>query len=573
VESGSAATPYVTQKPCEVALSTSGPGNVQFVDQPPSVTWAAVNVPAGARLRSCSVNLYSRNLALLDLYGGVTQLRDIPLKSGALESGQLNYLPDSPNELGVHRLEAWVAGADGTELSPRVEIVINRIHRPRYWNADAPNSPFGTHLESNSRDILAAKAIGMNWTRLHDAGLEYIGWYYLEPQKGNWQFRDADLNRYRKYGLKIMGELSTAPLWASTLTTQHNGYFDKFYEPKNLDDYANYVRTVTARYKGVIDTYEIWNEPWGSGYFPVAYDASAGTGDDEQRAYKHSATPELDYANLMKSAYAAAKVADPSVTILGFNTTTGDTGKNWTQGVLDGGGLDGCDVISYHHYFGGASAFPGDQVEEGYAHAFGPITAKLGQIPKPVVLSEGNGVIGLPQGDGFYNHTLPYPNTEPVEQVADDLCRYEVSLLGLGVKRTFLYTMASRNFFGQDLKWSVLLNADDSLSPSAAAFSNLAWLLEDTQFVRRDEIAPGVYAYLFQGTLAGHPRAVAVISRRPGQGQYTLPLAKSVSFTDLWGNPVTTGTSLGDTLDYAELAGPGETVDTLSKDLRVPTHD
>lgn len=31
------------------------------------------------------------------------------------------------------------------------------------------------------------KAIGANWTRLHDAGLDYIGWYHLEPRKGQWR--------------------------------------------------------------------------------------------------------------------------------------------------------------------------------------------------------------------------------------------------------------------------------------------------------------------------------------------------------------------------------------------------
>ena len=29
--------------------------------------------------------------------------------------------------------------------------------------------------------IALAKAIGANWTRLHDAGTEYIGWAHLEP--------------------------------------------------------------------------------------------------------------------------------------------------------------------------------------------------------------------------------------------------------------------------------------------------------------------------------------------------------------------------------------------------------
>jgi len=54
---------------------------------------------------------------------------------------------------------------------------------------------------------MMAKAVGVNWVRLHDAGTEYIGWSFLEPEKGKWQFRDADLRRYRDHNLKTWSTL------------------------------------------------------------------------------------------------------------------------------------------------------------------------------------------------------------------------------------------------------------------------------------------------------------------------------------------------------------------------------
>ena len=106
--------------------------------------------------------------------------------------------------------------------------------------------------------------------------------------------------------LKVMiyGELSTAPKWAtyyqdSGLKTF--GYWDKFFQPKNLADFENYVKVVVAKYKGVIDYWDIWNEPWNVEWWAVAHDKSQKTA----HGYKTSAEPERDFALLSKSAYTA----------------------------------------------------------------------------------------------------------------------------------------------------------------------------------------------------------------------------------------------------------------------------
>jgi len=41
-----------------------------------------------------------------------------------------------------------VEDAAGQKLSAENEVVFYRLHRPRYWGKDAPNSFFGTHTLS-----------------------------------------------------------------------------------------------------------------------------------------------------------------------------------------------------------------------------------------------------------------------------------------------------------------------------------------------------------------------------------------------------------------------------------------
>jgi len=102
-----------------------------------------------------------------------------------LQYGEFDYnvFPEKP--YGTFRIEAWVDDSTGKRISSYNEILIHRLHRPHYWMKDAHNSHFGVHTNSTTRHILMAKAVGINWTRLHDAGLNYLGWYHIEPERAN----------------------------------------------------------------------------------------------------------------------------------------------------------------------------------------------------------------------------------------------------------------------------------------------------------------------------------------------------------------------------------------------------
>ena len=237
----------------------------------------------------------------------------------------------------------------------------------------------------------------------------------------------------------------------------------------------------------------------------------------------------------------------PGVTIVGFNTYGAENGTKWTKDVLDFGGIDTCDAVSYHHYENGLTGFPNDPTEKAYKAAMGPIIEKLGQVPKPVWMSEGAPLSG-DVSNGFYRYTLPYENGNDNWRIADRLARFVITRKANGEVHEFLYTMHGHSTFGGSVEWTTLVTAEGFLHPSAAAHSALAWLLEDTKFVKRVTLAEGVYAYLFSGP----NRAVAAITSGPTHAAYKLPAAAGVQLLDLFGNSLAAGTAIDDHVHYVQ---------------------
>lgn len=570
VEPGQTATPLLPGLPAEVALSSTSasgaPPLVQFSEDEAIARWCVTgrspDAPGlgGMRLR----------LQVVNPYGDTAPLPAVPLGAAFLQRGEVRFDAFPLRSLGLFRVEAWVENNDGQRISRTSEIVVNRLHRPRFWGQDAPDSPFGTHLLPLERDIAMAKAIGINWTRLHDQGTDLLGWAYLEPQPGNWQFRDADLGRYRQGHLKILGVLQTAPAWASALQTPHDPVFDRYYAPRDPAQFGAYVATVAARYKDTIDSYEVWSEPWNAPFYHTSHDGVA---------YRAGANPQADYARLMREAAQNARAVAPDVSILGFNTTTVEAipgerigGTQWTRGVLQNDGLKNSDVISYHHYMRGAEAGPGNEkmqaaVEEGFATALGPLRAESLEngAPKPVWLSEGSPITELSREAGFYQHTLPFPSGEAFTMPSDRMCRFVVGLLSQNVQKVFLYSMHAGNFFGQPNEYGLLMHRDGSLHPTGVAFSQLAWQLDGTRFKRTLSLGKNVLGHGFEGK----GRSVIAVAATSQNARYALPRAAlralGADVTDLWGNPLPDAAEVGGTLVYLSSDQPLSALERVLK--------
>jgi len=146
---------------------------------------------------------------------------------------------------------------------------------------------------------------------------------------------DRTVSLAESHGVEVLYTMGRTPRWASARPNQMgrnpNAEPGGMAEPKNLEDWRNYVRTVATRYKGRIKAYEIWNEPNLENFY--------------------SGTPEA-MVNLAREAYAVLKQVDPSVTVVS-PSAVGPTGLPWLKEYLERGGGKHADVIGYHFYVRG----------------------------------------------------------------------------------------------------------------------------------------------------------------------------------------------------------------------------
>ncbi len=556
VNPGDKATAYQSQLPVEVSLACpaaeTGEARVQFSDEPALAQYYVSGNPFVEGTKG-SPTLHAK---IVNLYGEEALIKPIALKNSSVNVGKFNFNLFPKRPLGPMRIETWVEDAKGQRISTFQELVIYRLQRPRYWGKDAPDSSFGTHAYAETFRVKMAKAIGNNWVRLHDTGLEWLGWNFLERKPGEWTFYDDVIGRYRKQHLKIFGSLCTSPVWASALNrpTRGGAYFDKFSQPKDPAQFANYVRTVVARYKGVIDTYETWNEPWNAAWFGRSYDETKSG----RAGYKSGENPQAEYAALCKLTNETIKAIDPRVTVVGINTTTTETntkpypdtgGADWSKGLKTLDADKDCDVYSYHQYDATFQGYPGDAVEKGFKVAMGPFLDA--GVAKPVWFTEGNPVWGI-QTSGFYHYTLPYVDSENTLDTGNRYCRFVISLLANGCSKVFLYSMGDFEHFGGIgyVGPHALISEDGYLHPSAAAFSHMAWELEDTKFSKIMPMGGESYVYLFKGK----KKTVAVLAPAKSGAKIALPRRNDWTVSDQLGNPPQSDVHTANTLVYIATA-------------------
>lgn len=560
---------YAAPAPVEIALASPSPARVVFADDPPDaparqIRWSVLTgpaaLPAGAVLRAKAVNLYQQQI----------RLPDTPLPAGiSLHQGTWT-LPAFPSKpFGAHRIEAWVEdSATGARVGAPDEIVLHQLPRPRAWGRAAPDSPFGTHVYPSRRHLEMAKAAGVNWARLHDGGtVTFTGWYFAEKERGRWTFYDRPIQRYLDHHIMILGQLGTAPGWASALQRiGPRSWTDRYYQPEDLDAWQNYVRVITAHHRDSIRAWEIWNEPWLSGFWKkgVRTDPAGRSANDAG-----DTAPE-DFARLTRLTVAAVHDTDPALTLVGLNTTAGShstkgrnfAGDDWTRRYTAAGGMKDVSVASYHQYAYENAGYPDDSIERGFKTAVGPISdAATGRPAIPVWMTEGSVVQGH-TGYGFYYQTLPLAPAaeERGEAASDRLLRYVTTLLAAGDSKVFLYAMHKHGRLDNGNKYRVLLGEDGYLHPTAVAHAALAWRVEGKTFRRIVELTPDTRAYVF----SNDKEWTAVLIPRPGPGKgNTSPLPSTISLrasgaleiADLFGNPVAPGSPATDRVFFASGSG------------------
>jgi hypothetical protein len=190
-----------------------------------------------------------------------------------------------------------------------------------------PAELFGMHFHHLGGTTPWPDAPIAEW-RLWDA---YVAWPNLQPAKNRWRFELLDhyVAMAAEHHVGLLLPLGLSPAWASARPLEKSTYSPGFAaEPRDMEDWRTYVRTVVQRYKGRIGAYEIWNEPNLKQFWSGSVDQMIGL--------------TAEAARIIRSIDPQALIVSPSA--------TQDRGLAWLSEFLSKGGGTVVDVIGYHLY-------------------------------------------------------------------------------------------------------------------------------------------------------------------------------------------------------------------------------
>ncbi len=312
----------------------------------------------------------------------------------SLKSGTKNIdIKDVVKKPGYYRLKAEIS-ADGKVISALETpfVVMDR----RRMAVRKKDSPFGisTHLDrmlncwgrvSPVEYTPILEDMGVSWVRtdlpwkyvtgdLVDKGFHILSFFpfYHKYTKFDSPFKDTPLSeKWKKYG--VPRELAT--------------YAETCY--KMVKDYSH------------VKSWEVGNEPHAWNITPA------------------------DYAQMVKAAYKAAKLADPASTVI-----VGDMNHIHKSVIAECGAAAYCDAVAIHTY----GFFK--KYHEGVINRIESLINVLdtyGFKNKPVWVTEISGC-------GYWNHIYPGKTREEVYRYqALDMPKKLTGTLSLGVKKNFIY--------------------------------------------------------------------------------------------------------------------------------------
>jgi len=475
IEEAAQPSEYQPVAPVELSLTPVKPYSLFFESEPLQVRVTAVGTLDGLKLQGS-----------LECVGGPTIELPAHQLGQASRTMTLGGLGESP--LGTYRLELQAVDAAGKAQSGWQEIVLARVHRPRHLDSDAPDSPFGVHINAVPAEAAMVKALGFNWVRIHDAAAELTKWYFLEGQPGQWDWSDADagIDLFRANHLMILGMLDTAPTFRSDCPPGGIGWHSKYFLPKltERDAWSDYCTRTVQRYRDRVGIWEVWNEPYIRSFFQLKRDPAKPN-------EVVSGTPS-DYAPLLRTAYAAAKQADPACKVI-WADQPGDWHAGGVAEKLD----QVADTHSFHAYIGAQpNAWPDIQ------QRVDGLRAGLNADWQSRATWNTEGGTGGQMMQSILRRTPPFDRFQTAVLDADFLVRYELACLAAGVDKFFLYTYHKWSWSPD---WNHRL-PDGSLAPNATALSNLMWQVEGMKCVGVRDLNP-VKVVQFEG----HGERVAVL--------------------------------------------------------------
>jgi len=400
LERGREATPYALRSPVEVGIEWERPGHLFHSPEEARAFITAYNAADAPTTVQVSVSVTD----FFDKVAAEPRLAlKLPPRSAARKSLRLGV-----RDKGYYQLRVAAGSAAVLPINAERFAVIAPA-------ADG-NGIFGmNHAYADPQLLRTSKEIGLAWFR--DWSLK---WQQVEPEKGRFDFdmTDFQINRVLEAGLSVDALLPfPSSEWSTTAPPDAKGSADLgeharvAYKPRDLSEFAEYVRAVVARYQDRVHTWEILNEPLYTGYAVP-------------RATGHTVD---DYVALLKAAYQAIKQVDPGAFVIGGIAASPET---MAPELIAAGGLYWLDGINIHIY-------PVFGLPEAYLPGLEKLNALMREAgnPKPIYFTEGAyyGDDDLPFEPFSPGDSLMAPLDSELE-CASYLARLDAILLSQNVK-------------------------------------------------------------------------------------------------------------------------------------------
>ena len=371
-----------------------------------------------------------------------------------LRAGEEKRVAVDPNANGILRVEL---AADDEKLADPLEVVMARLPEPR---KTGPESFFGTHLRMCPYFVNYAAAIGIKWQRLHDCS-NMCKMKWANPRKGEYQWADEIVDYIRAKGLSILA----LPDYPSQYVMPTNAQGQVVYDN---DGFRAWCRELASHYKGRIDHFEIWNEP----YMPYFYRRDA-----------------KEFGRTFNAGAEGIREGNPDAKVIGWCTEF-TTPKYVTPFLRDYPVGKKPDYNSIHYYY---TSVPGDG-ELSYERIIDNVKSTFGEYAGSEIWNtEGN----LALSHTFYSKYRRFDRSLADRGVAFGT-RGWAETIASGISKTFLYTM--HNTDNVDLGgFMTLIDYDRAPTPEAAATAVTAYFIDGLRAVRGLPAIDGCKYQVFAG--------------------------------------------------------------------------
>lgn len=453
-------------------------------------------------------------LSSTDFWGSKSVLYNQPLD---LKAGEFRQVKISHPSLktGYYRIEAELKSPK--ESVDVAETAIGVV--PFIQSGELVKSPFGGHVYFNKNRLREANVLGVKWLRMHPP--QGTKWFIVEKEKGKFVYPDKEIKLAKDMGFAILGSLDTTPRWASSAPEEmkadsHDGY--RSFMPQNIEDWKKYVANTVLHYKGIIDHWEIWNEP-DSGFFH-------SSGGESQKA--------KDYVVLLKAGYEAAKSVNPQCVIVGGVGCKQPFDK-WLEAIVREGALDYLDVISFHGYIKDETAFGDESVMRKRVEEIKEVIKKYGKGKVIPVWDTESGVAFTKSSYTNIKEVFPeYPMSGT--DGPGYFVRRMVNLLASGVDKWFYYSLFASN--RSDRKECMgFFEWDNAPRPLAIAYAVMAALIGDKQFEKERVMGGAIYCAEFKGK---NSESLKILWSENGEAviDFDVENVSSAKVIDIMGNEV-----------------------------------